>query len=368
MLALGDDILAPYAVQADAAGPRRYPEPEHAYRSPLQRDRDRILHCAAFRRLAYKTQVYTGDWGDYHRSRLTHTLEVSALARSLARALRLNEDLTEALALMHDLGHPPLGHAGEEVLNELSAHVGGFNHNQQALRIVEKIEQRYPDFPGLNLCAATLQGQQFRAAKHGAGESPTLEVQLVDAADSIAYDAHDADDALEMGLVQYDELCETKLWREADAMVAERFGRLDLAPRRRAVVRALLDRLAGGLFHATSQAIASARPTSVDDVLQMPPLVRLDEATEESKRELEGFLFDRVYRGPVVLKSRQRHAERLARLVELYLAQPELIPTEFRAIEAEADVVRTAVDYVACMTDRGFTAAWRRLADPGGGG
>ena len=182
MLDLSDPAHAPYAVAADAPAARRYAEPEHAYRGPFERDRDRILHCAAFRRLADKTQVYTGDWGDYHRSRLTHTLEVAALSRSLARALHANEDLTEALALMHDLGHPPLGHAGEAVLAEAAASEGGFDHNRQALRIVETLEQRYPEFPGLNLCRETLAGQAYRATKRTeGGDSPRLEAQLVDA-------------------------------------------------------------------------------------------------------------------------------------------------------------------------------------------
>src|SRR4051794_25887588 len=192
-------LLAPYAMHsADSAG-RRYAEPGHSYRGPYQRDRDRIIHSAAFRRLSHKTQVFTGEMGDYHRTRLTHTLEVSSIARTIARALRLNEDLVEALALAHDLGHPPFGHSGEDVLDECLHNEGGFNHNAQALRICELLESGYPDFPGLNLTFEVLEGQQHRASKSadsklqtGQTPSPLLEVQVVDAADSIAYDAHDA--------------------------------------------------------------------------------------------------------------------------------------------------------------------------------
>ena len=216
-------ILASYAMHsADSAG-RRYPEATHPYRGPYQRDRDRILHSAAFRRLSQKTQVFTGEMGDYHRTRLTHTLEVSSIARTIARALRLNEDLVEALALAHDLGHPPFGHSGEDVLNECLRNDGGFNHNAQALRICELLETSYREFPGLNLTREVLEGQQQRSNKHrptiaNGGEneradSPLLEVQVVDAADSIAYDAHDADDALELGLLGAEQLLEVPLWR-----------------------------------------------------------------------------------------------------------------------------------------------------------
>src|SRR3954463_556763 len=217
-----DLILAPYAMHSAHTKGRRHSEPDHPYRSPYQRDRDRIVHSAAFRRLSQKTQVFTGDMGDYHRTRLTHTLEVASIARTIARVLRLNEDLVEALALAHDLGHPPFGHSGEDVLNECLQAEGGFNHNAQALRICELLESGYPDFPGLNLTFEVLEGQQHRATKsagseHESGQtqSPLLEVQVVDAADSIAYDAHDADDSLELGLVTLEQLLELELWRDA---------------------------------------------------------------------------------------------------------------------------------------------------------
>ena len=244
-------ILAPYAMHSADSHGRRYPESLHPYRGPYQRDRDRILHCAAFRRLSQKTQVFTGDMGDYHRTRLTHTLEVSSIARTIARALRLNEDLVEALALAHDLGHPPFGHSGEDVLNECLKDDGGFNHNAQALRICELLETSYRELPGLNLTREVLDGQRQRSEKrkHGTSsldatrptDSPLLEVQVVDAADSIAYDAHDADDALEVGLLVASQLLEVPLWREARERVAQRTPTLDERQLRRAIVHELID-------------------------------------------------------------------------------------------------------------------------------
>ena len=198
---------------------REHPEPEHPYRGAFQRDRDRIVHSAAYRRLSAKTQVFTGEMGDYHRTRLTHTLEVASVARTIGRALALNEDLIEALALVHDLGHPPLGHAGEELLDECLRGEGGFSHNSQALRIVRELEIRYHEFPGLNLTREVLAGQATRVEHDTSQQRPLLEVQVVDAADSIAYDTHDADDALQLGLLSLDELLAPPLWAEAAARV-----------------------------------------------------------------------------------------------------------------------------------------------------
>src|SRR4051794_29851018 len=206
---------------ADSAG-RRHPEPIHAYRGPFQRDRDRIVHSSAYRRLSGKTQVFTGEMGDYHRTRLTHTLEVASIARTVGRALALNEDLIEALALVHDLGHPPFGHSGEDALDLCLQSEGGFSHNAQALRIVRELETRYYQFPGLNLTREVLDGQATRIRSAAAAIGPLLEVQVVEAADSITYDTHDADDALELGLLQLDDLLETSLWAAAAKRVRSR--------------------------------------------------------------------------------------------------------------------------------------------------
>src|SRR5580704_11847367 len=194
-------MLADYAVRVENSRGRRYPEPQHAYRNDFQRDRDRVVHARAFRRLEAKTQVFTRRYSDHFRNRLTHTIEVAQISRTIAAQLGLNSDLVEALALVHDLGHPPFGHSGEDVLDRCLRSVGGFSHNLQALRLVELLERRYHDFPGLNLSREVLEGQGFRVDKTPAAAQPLLEVQAVEAADSIAYDTHDADDALELGLL-----------------------------------------------------------------------------------------------------------------------------------------------------------------------
>ncbi|MEX2026125.1 MAG: dNTP triphosphohydrolase, partial [Pirellulaceae bacterium] len=297
-------LLAPYAMFSAKSAGRKYPEPTHAYRGPYQRDRDRIIHSAAYRRLSHKTQVFTGDLGDYHRTRLTHTLEVASIARTLARALRLNEDLVEALALAHDIGHPPFGHSGEGVLDDCLRDSGGFNHNAQALRIVERLEVRYPGFPGLNLTLEVLEGQCHRGTKSKSGSeaarrpSPLLEVQIVDAADSIAYDAHDADDALELGLLDLEELLEVPLWREAANRVRKQYGPLENDHLRRAVVREVIDWQVGDLLRVTEQQLVDQAIASLEMVRSAPPLAVHSPAVAEQKAALEEFLYQRVYRHP----------------------------------------------------------------------
>ena len=234
-------LLAKYAVKSADSKGRKHPEKEHAYRSPYQRDRDRILHSSAYRRLSGKMQVFTGEMGDYHRTRLTHTQEVASIARTIGRVIRLNEDLVEALALCHDIGHPPYGHAGEDTLAECMNEVGGFSHNQFGLTIVEEIEIRYPNFPGLNLSHEILEGQATRIDKNAEGPRPCLEVQLVDAADSMTYDAHDTDDALRLRLVTLEDLSRIPLIRECLDHVDHEFTNLDEGMRRKALVHRLLD-------------------------------------------------------------------------------------------------------------------------------
>ena len=345
-------LLAPYALHsADSAG-RKHAEPAHAYRTPFARDRDRIVHSAAYRRLAYKTQVFTGELGDYHRSRLTHTLEVNSLARTLGRALRLNEDLVEALALAHDIGHPPFGHAGEETLNECLRDVGGFSHNRQALRIVEHLERRYPTFPGLNLSREVLEGQATRADKTAEGPSPLLEAQTVDAADSAAYNTHDADDALELGLLSVAELLEAPLWREAARRVRQRFADLEPADLRRAVLHELLDWQVGDLLQQATAAIARLGIDSVTSARNNPPVVRPSDELAELKIELEAMLRQRVYRHPQVLEMRSEAQTRLAEMFGGYLDHSDLLPEGFRQRAAEFGWPRSVADYLAGMTDR----------------
>jgi dGTPase len=355
-------LLAPYAMHSAQSRGRKHPEPPHPYRGPFARDRDRILHCAAFRRLSQKTQVFSGhELGDYHRSRLTHTLEVTSIARTIARALRLNEDLVEALALAHDVGHPPFGHAGEETLDECLRQQGGFNHNAQALRIVEDLESRYPGFPGLNLSLEILDGQRHRIDKRPGGESPLLEAQVVDAADSVAYDSHDPDDALQVGLLTFDELMQIPMWRDAVERVRRRYSALGTRELRRATVHELIDWQVGDLLQATARRLSDQRVRSVDDVRRSPPLVAPGEELSHLKKELESFLHRRVYRHPELLRLREKAQNNLRALFEQYVAEPDLLPAVFRDRALQHGRERTACDYIAGMTDRFAEQEFGRL-------
>jgi dGTPase len=356
-------ILAPWAMHAADSAGRVHPESPHPYRSPYQRDRDRIVHSAAFRRLAHKTQVFTGYHGDYHRSRLTHTLEVTSIARTLARALALNEDLVETLALAHDIGHPPLGHAGEDTLDELLRARGdtrGFSHNAQALRIMELLENRYPDFPGLNLTREVLDAQATRT-KDRTAPAPLLETQVVDAADSIAYDTHDADDAVELGLVTMAELLDVPLVADAAARVADRYGPLEGTELRRAVLHELVDLQVAELVTETRQRLADHGIAAVADVRAFfhgvdgrghQRLVVHPAALAAAKRQLERFLFDRVYRCDRVLAVRKPAQERLTELFCFYERNPDEMPPGFRRRATDFGVPRSVADYIAGMTDR----------------
>jgi dGTPase len=357
-------LLAPYAQRSAHSAGRRHAEPPHPYRGAYQRDRDRILHCGAFRRLSYKTQVFTGEMGDYHRTRLTHTLEVSSIARTIARALHLNEDLVEALSLAHDIGHPPFGHSGEEVLDECLRDHGGFTHNAQALRIFEVLESRYPDFPGLNLTMEVLEGQQARADKQFASHSrvsPLLEVQVVDAADSIAYDAHDADDALEIGLLRLDELLEVPLWHDARARVLQRHARMGGRHLRRAIVHEIIDWQVNDVLGAAQQALQVRHIGSVADVRAATIVVQPSTSLAEKKSGLETFLFDRVYRHPSVLTKRAAAQQALRESFQALVRDPDRLPAKFRRLADRDGVPRAVADYLAGMTDRFAFQEHRRL-------
>jgi dGTPase len=354
-------LLAPYAMHAADSAGRVHPEPLHPFRSPYQRDHDRIVHSAAFRRLAHKTQVFTGYHGDYHRSRLTHTLEVTGIARTLARTLALNEDLVETLALAHDIGHPPLGHAGEDTLDDLLAHEGGFNHNAQALRIMEVLENRYPDFPGLNLSREILEAQAARVKGRGAAgvrvaAGPLLETQVVDAADSVAYDTHDADDAIELGLVTLEELLDLPLVAEAARRARERYGEITGTDLRRTVVHELVDLQVADLVAESRAAIARLGLDSMAQVREAKGprgrIIAHSPAIAAGKVELERFLFDRVYRSDLVMTVRTAAQEKLTRLFHWYCDHPEGLPAGFRERSARCGVARSVADYIGGMTDR----------------
>ncbi|MFP6658746.1 MAG: dNTP triphosphohydrolase [Pirellulales bacterium] len=357
-------LLAPYAVHSADSRGRQYHEPNHPYRGPFQRDRDRIIHTAAYRRLSAKTQVFTGEMGDYHRTRLTHTHEVASIARTIARALRLNEDLVEALALLHDIGHPPFGHSGEDVLDECLEGEGRFSHNDQALRIVELLEIRYHDFTGLNLSHETLDGQRFRTEKTSEKFRPSLEAQAVDAADSIAYDSHDADDALELGLLCLDDLHSVRLWREAVGHVRSEMAALDESSLRRAVVHQLIDWQVSDLLHDSSERLAEFAFSNANEARLSDPVIRQSSGLVEMKTELEQFLFRHVYRHPGVVADRDLAQAALREIFAVYHRREGLLPKSYRSRIGSAGLRRTICDYLTGMTDRFAWREHRRLCDP----
>jgi dGTPase len=345
-------LLAPWAMRSVDSRGRKYPETEHPYRGPFQRDRDRVVHSSAFRRLSGKMQVFTGDMGDYHRTRLTHTHEVASIARTIGRALRLNEDLIEALALFHDIGHPPFGHAGEDALNSCLADCGGFSHNRYALTIAEELEIRYQSFPGLNLSHEVLESQATRVDKQAVGNSPLLEAQVVDVADSMTYDAHDTDDSVKLELVTIDELAEIPLIRETVGRVHQRFGTLRGDLLRKAVVHELIDRQVTDVLQAAGQVLSQRRFESADEARRSGYRMVPSSDLAEQKAELESFLYQRVYRHPRLVEVRRRAQDRLHAMFHGYCRRSALLPPEFRVRAELVGIGRTVGEYLAGMTDR----------------
>jgi len=358
-------LLARYAMHSVDSRGRKHPEREHSYRGPYQRDRDRIVHSSAFRRLSGKMQVFTGDMGDYHRTRLTHTHEVASIARTLSRALRLNEDLTEALALFHDIGHPPFGHAGEDALDECLTGHGGFSHNAFALTLAEDLESRYADFPGLNLTLEVLEGQATRADKEAAyaatGQAPLLEVQAVEAADSMTYNAHDCDDAVKLQLVTLDELASCRLVDEALAAVRERHADLRDDLLRKAIVHQLIDRQVSDVVETSAEIVATAEHLTAQEVRRSAVRITISRELSDQKRELEKFLYQRVYRHPRLIAVRSQAQQRLRELFENLSRQPERLPAHFQARAERVGLPRAVGDYLAGMTDRYCDQQYREL-------
>ena len=368
-----DEVLAPYAMRTRQSRGRRHPEEQHPFRTLYQRDRDRIVHSTAFRRLMHKTQVLVTQTNDHHRTRLTHTLEVAQISRTIARRLGLNEDLTEAIALSHDLGHPPFGHAGELALDECMAEQGGFEHNLHALRIVEVLEYRYADFPGLNLSWEVLEAMALHSKRRAAPEiaefsdvgQPLLEAQVADAADSLAYDAHDVDDALGVGLIAADELCEVELWRSVLDEVRRRHGDLPPEQFQPTMVRHLIDRLVRDLLDHTLQRLRQERIRSVAEVRNAASvLVESSPALRALKAELEQFLSLRVYHHSRVQRMAVKGGRIIRQLFEEFCRAPRLLPERYsRRIGAQRPE-RTVCDYLAGMTDRYAQDEFLRLFQP----
>jgi len=361
-------LLALYAMHSAASEGRRHPEPEHPYRGPFQRDRDRIVHSGAYRRLSGKMQVFTGDMGDYHRTRLTHTQEVASIARTIGRALRLNEDLIEALALLHDIGHPPFGHAGEAALDECLAAEGGFSHNRHALTIVEQLEMRYPSFPGLNLSCEVLDGQAARQDKGPGFAVSLLEVQVVDMADSITYDAHDTDDAIKLGMLTIEQLATVPLVREIVERVRARYSNLQGKMLRKSIVRELIDLQVGDLLSGTGRRLAESDFASPSEARQAAFRLAPSSELAARKAELEAYLYVHVYRHPRLLEVRDHAQQRLKRMFDGFLQRSEWLPEKYRRRADDVGLPRAVADHLAGMTDRYCDQQFQtRFADSTGG-
>ena len=352
----------------ECSGGRRYPEPEHPYRNAFQRDRDRIVHARAFRRLEAKTQVFAPDLSDHFRNRLTHTIEVSQIARTVASVLGLHDDLTEALSLVHDIGHPPFGHAGEDELNrQMSRYGDHFDHNLHALRIVEKFEQRYARFPGLNLTFEVREGM----AKHSrdflpgeipeleeylAGKRPPLEAQLIDLTDEIAYNTADLDDAFSAHLFTAEDIArEVQRYAEIYATVETQFPGATVREKFNEALRQLIDMLVSGLIEGTLETAGQSRVRSVEDVREFPRRLAAFTATAgAASRELKGFLYRRVYSSPALDDDRRRSTVMMAELFEFLVEHSDRLPEPYREMLNTEPAHRVVCDYIAGMTDSFF--------------
>jgi len=368
-----EEVLAPYAMRTRLSRGRRHPDNPHPFRTLYQRDRDRIIHSTAFRRLMYKTQVLVNQTNDHHRTRLTHSLEVAQISRTVARQLGLNEDLTEAIALAHDLGHPPFGHAGEQTLDECMAGHGGFEHNLHALRIIEVLEYRYAEFPGLNLSWEVLEAQAMHSKRRearevkelaGAGQ-PLLEAQVVDAADSLAYDTHDIDDALSAGLITLPDVEEVDFWRQAVERVRRRPHATGPEQFQPTVVRALIDWQVSDLLEHTRQRLRQERIRTVADVRNAAGLLVGPGAEVRGlKAGLEQFLHRSVYRHYRVMRMAAKGQRILRQLFNEYCRLPEQLPERYRRRISNHGLERTVCDYLAGMTDRYAQDEFLRLFQP----
>ncbi|HOC20197.1 MAG TPA: deoxyguanosinetriphosphate triphosphohydrolase [Anaerolineae bacterium] len=367
-----DLTLAPYAMRSGHSRGRVFPEEEAPYRTAFQRDRDRILHNTAFRRLEYKTQVFVIHEGDHYRTRLTHTLEVTQIGRTMARALGANEDLVEAVCLAHDLGHPAFGHAGEMTLNRLMQGHGGFDHNRQSLRIVEQLAAHYPEFHGLNLTWEVREGMVKHETEYDVADASTfepekqctLEGQLANPADEIAYTAHDLDDGLRSGLLRPEQLNGLAWWEHLKVSLGWDGGHFNDMVRYR-LTRRLLGLLVTDLIEATSARLEAEGCASVEDVRQCPQkMVGLSPGVAAMTRELKHFLYENLYRHPHVMRMQLKAERVITALFEAYLSEPAQLPYDVQAQLRERPLERVVCDYIAGMTDRYALQEYAKLFDP----
>jgi dGTPase len=368
-----DKSLAPYGLRSKNSKGRAHPEEEPQYRTAFQRDRDRILHTTAFRRLEYKTQVFIIHEGDYYRTRLTHTLEVAQIARTVARALGANEDLEEAICLAHDLGHAPFGHSGEVALARLMKDHGGFDHNKQSLRIVTEIEERYPDFPGLNLTWEVREGIVKHESEYDVSDASDynldlrghLEAQIANAADEMAYTAHDLDDGLRSGMITPQMLDGITLWE----ILAESIGWHDRQTFDELIRHRLIRRLIGlevtDLVTATDQRLRESGVRSVEELQRLPyNVIGYSEDMTRRNRQMKDFLYANLYRHHRVVRMAVKAERIITNLFDAYLADPEILPSHVQNIIEERGQERTICDYIAGMTDRFAVKEHTKLFDP----
>lgn len=365
--------LAPYAMKSRNSRGRKYPQPEHPYRTIFQRDRDRIIHCTAFRRLEYKTQVFVNHEGDYYRTRLTHTIEVAQIARTIARALNLNEDLAEVVSLGHDLGHTPFGHSGEEALHELMKDDGGFEHNSQGVRVVELLERRYPDFSGLNLSWEVRESMRKhhtlydKPAKHDYDPhlQPLLEAQIVDAADTIAYDNHDLDDSLIAKLITETDLQKVEFWNEAVNATKKKYPSASRGITITQSIVYLINSQVSDLLENTQKRLKDFDIKDTAGVRECKEKIAcFSGELLRKKSELEKFLYKSVYRHHRVVTMSEKAKRFIKELFSAYVSHPEQLPPKWQ-LRAEQDGVKRAVcDYIAGMTDRFAQDEYKRLFHP----
>jgi len=376
--------LAPYSAYSELSRGRQYSEDSPSYRSEYQRDRDRIVHSVAFRRLEYKTQVFVNHEGDLFRTRLTHSIEVAQIARSIARELDLNEDLTEAISLAHDLGHTPFGHSGQDTLNACMKDYGGFEHNLQSLRVVDVLEQRYADFPGVNLTFETREGILKHCSRKNAAElgdvgqrfihkkQPGLEAQLANLADSIAYNNHDVDDGLRGGLITVEQLRESRLFSIQCETVSKMYPQLDGRRIINETVRRMINYLVVDLIETSRDRLHDSGVRSIDDVRNYPePILMHSDAVAKESLELKQFLRRNLYEHYRVLRMSKKAERVISRMFQAFMEDYRILPTQYHEPSAELSdnsengLARIVADYIAGMTDRFAINEYRRLFEPG---
>ena len=369
---LENESLAPYAVKSGSSRGRQYKEKEHPYRTKFQRDRDRVIHSSAFRRLEYKTQVFVYHEGDYYRTRLTHSMEVAQIARSICKSMQLNEDLAESIALSHDLGHPPFGHTGQKILNGLLKGHGGFEHNKQGLRVVKLLEERYPEFSGLNLTWELQEG----ISKHSVDSEnpimkmkgyrfPSLEAQVADCADGIAYNAHDLDDGITSGLLNLGQVRELTLWREHEKELDQKYTKLDFKLKKYQIVRQIINDLITDFRRTTLKNLKSNKIQSVNDVrFAKKRMAGFSSQMVAKNGELKKFLHQNLYNHRKVKRMEFKSGICLTGLFKAFTADSALLPESVHRGESDDSLKRRICDHISSMTDRYAISEYKKLFSP----